>query len=194
MSTSGSTRRPVLRFFWASTRKSHGAASARFLTKASRLGSRPVAQCQPPAVLQQAERAGTHIVQRAGVFVPGQRVGRILTLRPGGKIGRIARTHVKTALPLPEGAQVGAMGRDVADVLFGDSIGQQGAALGLELQRRTGAAVAAVVPLQRHDAAAGAQVGRRLAAFCKSGPAAARPTRTGGQGCSRPLFYYTKLR
>ena len=29
------------------------------------------------------------------------------------------------------------MGRDVADALFGDSIGQQGAALGLELQRRT---------------------------------------------------------
>ena len=97
--------------------------------------------------------------------MPGQRVGRILTLRPGGKIGRIARTHVKTALPLPEGAQVGAMGRDVADALLGDSIGQQGAALGLELQRRTGAAVAAVVPLQCHDAAAGAQVGRRLAAF-----------------------------
>ena len=57
------------------------------------------------------------------------------------------------------------MGRDVADALFGDSIGQQGAALGLELQRRTGAAVAAVVPFQRHDAAAGAQVGRRLATF-----------------------------
>ena len=33
MSTSGSMRRPVRRFFWASTRKSHGAASGLFFTK-----------------------------------------------------------------------------------------------------------------------------------------------------------------
>ena len=119
---------------------------------------RPVAQCQPPAVLQQAERAGAHIVQCAGVLVPGKGVGCVLALGPIRKIGRIARTHVKTALALPEGAQVGAMGRDVADVLFGDSIGQQGAALGLQLQRGAGAAMPPVVPFQRHDAAAGAQV------------------------------------
>ena len=36
--------------------------------------------------------------------------------------------------------------------------GKQSAALGLQLQPYAGAAVAAVVPFQRHDAAAGAQV------------------------------------
>ena len=41
---SGSTRRPVLRPFWASTRKSQGAASGRFLTKARRFGSRRAAR------------------------------------------------------------------------------------------------------------------------------------------------------
>ena len=90
--------------------------------------------------------------------MPGQRVGRILTLRPGGKIGRIARTHVKTTLALPESAQVGTDRLNVPDVLLLHRSGKQSAALGLELQPHAGAAVAAVVPFQRHDAAAGAQV------------------------------------
>ena len=44
MRMSGSTRRPVRRPFCASTRKSHGAPFGRFLTKASRFGSRRAAR------------------------------------------------------------------------------------------------------------------------------------------------------
>jgi hypothetical protein len=53
----------------------------------------------------------------------------------------------------------------MVDVLFGKRRAQQLAAVGLQLDGGAGAAVAAVVPFQRHDAAAGAQVGGRLAAL-----------------------------
>ena len=119
---------------------------------------RPVAQRKAPAVLQKAERTLAHIVQCAGVLVPGKGVGCVLALGPIREIGRIARTHVKTALALPESAQVGTDRLNVPDVLLLHRSGKQSAALGLQLQPHAGAAVAAVVPFQRHDAAAGAQV------------------------------------
>ena len=43
---------------------------------------RPVAQRKAPAVLQKPERAGAHILQRAGVLVPGKGVGGVRTLGP----------------------------------------------------------------------------------------------------------------
>ena len=73
---------------------------------------------------------------------------------PIREIGRIARTHVKTALALPESAQVGTDRLNVPDVLLLHRSGKQGAALGLQLQPHAGAPVAPVVPFQRHDAAA----------------------------------------
>lgn len=91
MSTSGSMRRPVRRFFWASTRKSHGAASGLFFTKARRFGSR---RCARSTASTSARRSG----------------------------------------------------------------------LGLQFHGGAGAAMTPVVPLKAHDAAAGAQVCRLLAA------------------------------
>ena len=90
--------------------------------------------------------------------MPGKGVGCVLALGSIREIGRIARTHVKTALALPESAQVGTDRLNVPDVLLLHRSGKQSAALGLQLQPHAGAAVAAVVPFQRHDAAAGAQV------------------------------------
>ena len=142
MSTSGSTRRPVLRFFWASTRNSHGAFSGGVLYKGQPLGFQPVGaqhsqhlsqplravtQRQPPAVLQKPEAAGTDILQSAGVFVPGKGVGGILALRPLGKIRGIARAHVKLPLVLPPCAQVGTDGGDVGELLLFHRCCQQSA-------------------------------------------------------------------
>ena len=90
--------------------------------------------------------------------MPGKGVGRILALGPIREVGRIARTHVKTALALPEGAQVGTDRREMPDVLLFHRSRKQGAALRLQFQPDAGAPVAPVVPFQRHDAAAGAQV------------------------------------
>ena len=138
---------------------------------------RPVAQRKAPAVLQKPERAGAHILQRAGVLVPGKGVGGVRTLGPVRKVRRIARAQVETALAFPPAAQVGAHRCDVVKALLGYSFGQQCAALGLQLQRGAGPAVAPVVPFQRHDAAAGSQVRRLLGAF--------RCTETGQQQCIR---------
>ena len=168
MSTSGSTRSPVFRFFCASTRNSQGAASGRFFTKASRLGSsrlalgqplRPVAEREPPAILQQPERAFADIVQRAVRLMAGSGPGSVGGLLPCREIGRVAGTQVVAACAFPEGAQVGADGRDVLNALLGAGSGQQRAGFGLQLQPQAGAAVAPVVPFQAYDAAAGAQVG-----------------------------------
>ena len=107
---------------------------------------RPVAQRKAPAVLQKAERTLAHIVQRAGVLVPGKGVGGVLALRPLGKIRGIARAHVKLPLVLPPCAQVGTGGGDVGELLLFHRCCQQGAALGLQFQRGAGAAVPGVVP------------------------------------------------
>ncbi|WP_423405922.1 hypothetical protein ACNQFG_02990 [Faecalibacterium prausnitzii] len=50
----------------------------------------------------------------------------------------------------------------MVDVLGRQRLGEQGAGFRLQLDGCAGAAVAAVVPFQRHDAAAGAQVCRAL--------------------------------
>ena len=63
------------------------------------------------------------------------------------------------------------------DVLLFHRSRKQGAALRLQFQPDAGAPVAPVVPFQRHDAAAGAQVRRLLGAF--------RCTETGQQQCIR---------
>jgi len=114
--------------------------------------------------------------------VPGKGVGGILALRPLGKIRGIARAHVKLPLVLPPCAQVGTDGGDVGELLLFHRCRQQGAALGLQLQRGAGAAVPPVVPFQRHDAAAGAQVCGFLAAL--------RLTKACQQQCVRaePVF------
>ena len=127
MSTSGSMRRPVRRFFWASTRKSHGAAPGLFFTKARRFGSRRCARSTAStsarrsadgrgkafAVLQQAETAGADILEGAVRLVAGRGTARVGALRPGGKIGRVAGADIELALPFPEGAQVGEIRGDV---------------------------------------------------------------------------------
>ena len=97
---------------------------------------------------------------RFGSDALGQGVGRVLALGALGKIGRIARTNVKLPFALPPQAQVGTHRGNMAELLLCCSCRQQCAALGLQLQRRAGAAVAPVVPFQRHDAAAGTQVCR----------------------------------
>ena len=97
--------------------------------------------------------------------MPGKGVGGVLTLQPTRKVGRIARTQVETARSLPESAQVGADGRDVFNALLFHGRCQQSAAVRLQFQPDAGAAVAPVVPFQRHDAAAGTQVGGFLGAF-----------------------------
>ena len=78
---------------------------------------------------------------------------------PLGKIRGIARAYVKLPLVLPPCAQVGTDGDDVGKLLLFHRCRQQGTALGLQFQRGAGAAMPPVVPFQRHDAAAGAQVG-----------------------------------
>ena len=170
MSTSGSTRSPVFRFFCASTRNSQGAASGRFFTKASRLGSSRLArrtastsasrsgrwqsESRPPSFSSR----NAHLQTSSSVqSVSWRAVARALF--PCREIGRVAGAQVVAALALPEGAQVGADGRDVLNALFGAGGGQQRAGFGLQLQPQAGAAVALVVPFQAHDAAAGAQVG-----------------------------------
>ena len=118
-----------------------------------------MAEREPPAILQQPERAFADIVQRAVRLVAGSGPGPVGGLLPCREIGRVAGAQVVAALALPEGAQVGADGRDVLNALFGAGGGQQRAGFGLQLQPQAGAAVAPVVPFQAHDAAAGAQVG-----------------------------------
>ena len=137
MRMSGSIFKPVFRFFCASTRNSQGAASGRFFTKASRLGSSRWA--------------------RSTASTSASRSGR----------WQSAGAEGKTALPLPVGAQVRADGSDVGKLraLRGHGFRQQGAGLRLQLQGRAGAPVAAVVPLQADNAAARTQVCRRLAAL-----------------------------
>ena len=104
--------------------------------------------------------------------------GRGAARPAAGKIGRVAGGQiVQAGVRRGKGAQIGAQRRDVADVLGGQAFGQQGAGRGLQLHRRAGAAVAGVVPFQRHDAAAAAQVRRPLAG---PGPGAPRqPQRRG---------------
>ena len=119
----------------------------------------PVAEREPPAILQQPERALADIVQRAVRLVAGSGPGPVGGLLPCREIGRVAGAQVVAACAFPEGAQVGADGRDVLNALFGAGSGQQRAGFGLQLQPQAGAAVAPVVPFQAHDAAAGAQVG-----------------------------------
>ena len=89
----------------------------------------------------------------------GSGPGPVGGLLPCREIGRVAGAQVVAARALPEGAQVGADGRDVLNALFGAGGGQQRAGFGLQLQPQAGAAVAPVVPFQAYDAAAGAQVG-----------------------------------
>ena len=107
-----------------------------------------MAQRKAPAVLQKAERTLAHIVQCAGVLVPGKGVGCVLALGPIREIGRIARTHVKTTLALPESAQVGTDRLNVPDVLLLHRSGKQSAALGLELQPEGSALLSAAVQEQ----------------------------------------------
>ena len=109
--------------------------------------------------------------------MPGQGVGGIHTLGTIREVRRIARTYVKAALALPERAQVPAHGCDVAETLFSYRFRQQGTALRLQFQCGARAAVAPVVPFQRHDAAAGTQVRRVLGALWL--------TETGQQQCVR---------
>ena len=113
----------------------------------------PVAEGQPPAVLQKPEAAGADVVQRAVRLVAGRGPGGVGALEAVGEIGRVAGTQVVGALPFPAGAQVGAEGHDVVKALLRHGLGQQSAGLGLQLQRCAGAAVAAVVPIQADDAA-----------------------------------------
>ena len=79
-------------------------------------------------------------------------------MRPIGEVRRIARAEVKTALAFPEGAQVGTAGLDVPDALLVHRCRQKSAAVGLQLQPDAGAPMAAVVPFQCYDAAAGTKV------------------------------------
>ena len=55
----------------------------------------------------------------------GSGPGPVGGLFPCCEIGRVAGAQVVAALALPEGAQVGADGRDVLNALFGAGGGQQ---------------------------------------------------------------------
>lgn len=157
---------------------------------------RPVAEGKASAVLQQTEGAPAHIVQCAGILVPGKGVGRIPALGSIREVGRIARTHVKTALALPEGAQVGTDRREMPDVLFFHRSRKQGAALRLQLQPDAGAPVAPVVPFQRHDAAAGAQVCGLLGTLRltkRASSSASEPKRCSGEQYTIVLLYKTSV-
>ena len=72
-----------------------------------------MAEREPPAILQQPERAFADIVQRAVRLVAGSGPGPVGGLLPCCEIGRVAGAQVVAALALPEGAEVGADRRDV---------------------------------------------------------------------------------
>ena len=124
-----------------------------------------VAEGQFTAVPQQAERAGADVGQGAQALMAGGGPGGVGALGPAGKIRRVAGGQVIPAGLAGAGdpaAQVGADRADVPDVLVGRRPGQQFAGLGLDLQGQAGAAVALVVPFQRHHPASRAQVGGPL--------------------------------
>ena len=121
-----------------------------------------MAQCESPAVFEQAERAAADVFQGAVRLVAGRGAGGVTALEARREIGRVAGAQIKAALPFAEGAQVGAAGGDVADVLGRQRLGEQGAGFRLQLDGCTGAAVAPVVPFQADDAAAGTQICRTL--------------------------------
>ena len=121
-----------------------------------------MAQCEPPAVLEQAERAAADVFQCAVRLVAGRGAGGVAALEARCEIGRVACAQVKAALPFAEGAQVGAAGGDVVDVLGRQRLGEQGAGFRLQLDGCAGAAVAPVMPFQADVAAAGSLVCRAL--------------------------------
>ena len=119
---------------------------------------------------------GTHYNTSSSVQVFSCRskgVGCVLALGSIREIGRIARTHVKTALALPESASRHRQAQCARCLLLRRS-GKQALPSGCSSGPMQGAAVAAVVPFNCRDAAAGLQVcaasGRALPH--RNGPAA----------------------
>lgn len=119
---------------------------------------RPLAQAQTAAVSQQPARGGAHIVQGAGFLMPGKGPGGVGAVPPSGKIRGIAGHGVQLQTR-PPAAQIGAYRRDVPRLRgFRQRPLQQRQRVRLQLHGPAGAAVAPVVPAQRHDAAASAKV------------------------------------
>jgi len=155
----------------------------------------PVAEREPSAILQQPERAFADIIQRAVRLVAGSGPGPVGGLLPCREIGRVAGAQVVAACALPEGAQVGADGRDVLNALFGAGSGQQRAGFGLQFQPQAGAGgPGRAIPGSRCRSRSTGRRRARPALAPKTGPAAARLSQSGARLNNRLLFYYTKSR
>ena len=72
--------------------------------------------------MAEGKLSAADILEGAVRLVAGRGTARVGALRPGGKIGRVAGADIELALPFPEGAQVGEIGRDVPDALRGHSL------------------------------------------------------------------------